>query len=202
MTSHRTTVPRTTGLSNALLRQYGGIPIAIVMEVKQLECNFCPLAYNGEVKKMTCHKLSPISKIRNINFVGIDDLIIFRKFHIIPINTVAGARLSLPGRVASYRCRPGRSRNGINIVATISAQPARPCGTQMGPMWAAHVGPTWVLSRGPIWDPDVGQPRWDQDGSHVGPTWDQCGVCVGFCVGSVWDPSGPAQMTTMWATYT
>ena len=29
----------------------------------------------------------------------------------------------------------------------------------------------------------VGQPRWDQDGSHVGPTWDQCGVCVGFCVG-------------------
>ena len=46
----------------------------------------------------------------------------------------------------------------------------------------------------------MGQPRWDQDGSHVGPTWDQCGVFVGFCVGSVWDPSGPAQMT-IWATY-
>ena len=30
MTSHRT-----TGLSNALLRQYGGIPIAIVMEVQR-----------------------------------------------------------------------------------------------------------------------------------------------------------------------
>ena len=79
------------------------------------------------------------------------------------------------------------------------------------PSQHAHVGPRWVPCGQPMWAPhgfcrvapsgtQVGQPRWDQDGSHVGPTWDQCGVFVGFCVGSVWDPSGPAQMATMWAT--
>ena len=36
---------------------------------------------------------SPISKIRDIRFVGIDDLIIFRKFHNFPWNIVAVARL-------------------------------------------------------------------------------------------------------------
>ena len=61
-------------------------------------------------------------------------------------------------------------------------QPARPCGTQMGPMWAAHVGPTWVLSRGPIWDPggaaQVG-PRWVPCGPHMGPMWGMCGLLAG-----------------------
>ena len=36
---------------------------------------------------------SPISKIRDIRFVGTDDLIIFRKFHNFPWNIVAVARL-------------------------------------------------------------------------------------------------------------
>ena len=36
---------------------------------------------------------SPISKIRDIRFVGTDDLIIFRKLHIFPWNIVAVARL-------------------------------------------------------------------------------------------------------------
>ena len=36
---------------------------------------------------------SPISKIQDVHFVGTDDLIIFRKFHNFPLNTVAGARL-------------------------------------------------------------------------------------------------------------
>ena len=36
---------------------------------------------------------SHISKIRDIHFVGTDDLIIFRKFHDFPSNTVAGTRL-------------------------------------------------------------------------------------------------------------
>ena len=36
---------------------------------------------------------SPISKIRDIRFVGTDDLIVFRKFHNFPWNIVAVARL-------------------------------------------------------------------------------------------------------------
>ena len=52
---------------------------------------FCPLTYNGEVAKWP-DLWSPISKIRDIHFVGTDDLIIFRKFHNFPWNIVAMAR--------------------------------------------------------------------------------------------------------------
>ena len=45
--------------------------------------DFCPLTYNGEVAKRPDLR-SPISKIRDIHFVGTDDLIIFRKFHNFP----------------------------------------------------------------------------------------------------------------------
>ena len=44
---------------------------------------------------------SPISKIQDIHFVGTDDLIIFRKFHNFPSNTVAGARLKSFSKVWS-----------------------------------------------------------------------------------------------------
>ena len=47
---------------------------------------------NGEVAKMTWPEVTDI-KIRDIRFVGTDDLIIFRKFHNFPWNIVAVVRL-------------------------------------------------------------------------------------------------------------
>ena len=75
-----------------------------------------------------------------------------------------------------------------------ATQPARPCGTQMvpcgQPMWAPH-GFCRVAPSGT----QLGQPRWDQDGSqlpcgfHMGPMWGMCRLLCGVGVGPIW--AGP-----------
>ena len=66
----------------------------VCAKVNITELIFCPLTYNGQVAKMTWHEVIDI-KIRDISFVGTDDLIILRKFHNFPWNIVAVARLEI-----------------------------------------------------------------------------------------------------------
>ena len=61
-------------------------------KVNITELIFFPLTYMGRSQNWPDLR-SPISKIRDINFVGTDELIIFWKFHNFPWNIVAVARL-------------------------------------------------------------------------------------------------------------
>ena len=115
-----------------------------------------------------------------------------------------GALLPSPDRTGWCPCGGSDWSKQRRQQYFVYAQPARPCGTQMGPMWAAHVGPTWILSRGPIWDPggaaQVG-PRWVPCGPHMGPTWGISGLLCGVGVGPIWAGPDRDDVGYIWGRY-
>ena len=71
---------------------YDMIPLKYACAKVNITLIFCPLTYNGEVAKMTWPEVTDIKKIRDIRFVGTDELIIFWKVRNFPWNIVAVGR--------------------------------------------------------------------------------------------------------------
>ena len=92
---------------------------------------------------------SPISKIRDIRFVGTDDLIIFRKFHNFPWNIVAVARLESYFVVGSLDLTwwPDLTWHWVEIFTKV----AEKMGDKVGENPAALRAAVFLLSSKNLW---------------------------------------------------